>query len=162
MSFDVKREIMTRLQGDGALVALLATDPNDAVEGEGHPQAAIFPVHASEAPQVYPCVTFRANACQPQREFIKPPILANVSLPTVEMERYDFEIWDQLNDGGDLRDQVRKRLDAVLHQQTFATAGEAVVFASQRVTMTMDDFDPVNHARFSLVSYVLRVQYPAA
>ena len=160
MSVDVKNAMMERMQADLTLVGLLAKDPNDTLTTTGHPQAAIFNGHMSAMPAVYPCVTFRNTTSVPTRDFEPTPIEYNQSpQPRVVEERYDFEIWDQINDAGVLRDSVRARLDVLFRAVSFTTSGGATVFSSLCVSQSPDDFLPTLHANFSALSYVMRVQY---
>jgi hypothetical protein len=151
MSLATKQAILARLQSDGALVALLAKDPNDP---SAQPRPAIFNAHLSAAPPVYACVTFRQSTGSPDNRF-RPALPGDVT-QNVDDEYFDFEAWTQAPSFVPIS-SIQARLDVLLHQQSFA-AGTSQVFWSERVLEQPDLYDDVLKAHYGLFRYRVRVQ----
>ncbi len=148
MSQALRIAVVTRLEADAPLVALLAADP-DAPDSP-----AIFAGSKNQAPPVYDCLTIRLEQSTPDKRF--RPGLPGPYSEGIEDVYLDCEAWTLAEDSAPL-DAIDARLDALFHFQGFPT-GAGPVFFCERIMRQSDLYDNKLNCWFSLSRYRLRFQ----
>lgn len=152
MSQSVRVAIVSRMEADSALLALLAADP-DAPDAP-----AIFAGSKNQAPPVYDCLTYRLEQATPDKRF--RPGLPGPYSEGIEDFYLDCEAWTLTEDSAPL-DAIGDRLDSLFHFQAFPTSAGPVFFC-ERIMRQSDLYDKTLNCWFSLSRYRLRFQQSAS
>lgn len=151
MSQALRIAVVSRLEADAPLVALLAADPDAPAS------PALFAGGKNQAPPVYDCLTFRLEQATPDARF--RPAAPGAYAEGIEDFYLDCEAWTLAPDSAPL-DAINARLDALFHFQAFDAAGGRVFFC-ERVLRQSDLYDKTLNCWFSLSRYRLRFQQAA-
>lgn len=152
MSQALRAAVVALLVADSALVSLLANDPNDTTEGGGSP--AILWAQSSDAPPVFPALTYRIDTDTPDKRF-RPTVVGEG--PAVVRDSYiTFTAWTRQPDsatGDGIGDRLRALLDNVALD---LGDGAGRAFRSEEVSSLPDLWDKDLNSYYGIYRFRFR------